>query len=86
MCPREIVSDVVELVAASVWYATTWATSLTNASAIAHPSMNGGPFTRARCEKRIRITAIIGTGLIATPTAKLRTSLMPRPTMRLLDP
>jgi hypothetical protein len=33
--------------------------------------------TRARSENSIRITAMIGTGLIATPIAKVSTSLMP---------
>jgi hypothetical protein len=38
-----------------------------------------GPFTFARCENSIRITAVIGTGLIATPIAKVKTLLMPCP-------
>src|SRR4030088_603483 len=43
------------------------------------PSANSGPLTRARAEKRTRITAMIGTGLIATPIANGRTSLMALP-------
>ena len=52
---------------------------LTAPSASTQPSRNIGPFTRARAENSIRITAMIGTGLIATPTAKVSTSLMPWP-------
>ncbi len=33
------------------------------------PAMNIGPLIRARAENNIRITAMIGTGLIATPIA-----------------
>jgi hypothetical protein len=36
-----------------------------------------GPLTRARLENSMRITAMIGTGLIATPTAKGSTAAMP---------
>src|SRR6266496_3831300 len=43
------------------------------------PSANTGPFTRARVENRTRITAMIGTGLIATPIANGRTSLIALP-------
>src|SRR3954454_24238688 len=56
---------------------------LTAASATTHPIRNAGPFTRARREKSIRMTAMIGTGLRATPTAKVRISLMPCP---IVDP
>jgi hypothetical protein len=38
---------------------------------------NAGPFVRAPREKSISVTAMIGTGLIATPTAKVRISLIP---------
>ena len=41
---------------------------LTTVSAITHPSKKSGPFTRARCENSIKITAMIGATLIATPT------------------
>lgn len=54
---------------------------LTIAKASTQPSRNSGPFTRARWENSIRITAMIGTGLIATPTANVRTSLIPCPTV-----
>ena len=37
------------------------------------PMMKAGPLTRACSVTSIRITAMIGTGLIATPTAKGRT-------------
>ena len=36
------------------------------------PTMKAGPFTLARRETSIKITAMIGTGLIATPTASGR--------------
>jgi hypothetical protein len=42
------------------------------ASARAHPSRNSVPFTLACDENSIKITAMIGTGLIATPIAKVR--------------
>ena len=38
------------------------------ASATTQPSRNSNPFTLARREKSISVTAMIGTGLIATPT------------------
>ena len=41
------------------------------------PARNIGPFTVARPENSIKITAMIGTGLIATPTANVSTSLIP---------
>ena len=50
------------------------------ASATTQPSRNSNPFTLARHEKSISVTAIIGTGLIATPTAYVRISLIPLPT------
>ena len=43
------------------------------------PSRNINPFTRARCENSISVTAMIGTGLIATPTAYVNTSPIPLP-------
>jgi hypothetical protein len=43
--------------------------ALTAPRATIQPARNMGPFTRARVENSIRITAMIGTGLIATPTA-----------------
>jgi len=42
-------------------------------------SRNTGPFVRARLEKRMRITAMTGTGTIATPTANGRTWLIASP-------
>ncbi len=50
---------------------------LTAARATTQPTRKAGPFTRARCENSIRITAMIGTGLIATPMANVRISLIP---------
>ena len=50
---------------------------LTTARATAHPMRNIGPFTLARLEKSIRITAMIGTGLMATPMANGSTSAIP---------
>ena len=49
------------------------------ASATTQPTRNTGPFTRARWENSIKVTAMIGTGLIATPTANVRISLIPSP-------
>jgi hypothetical protein len=54
-------------------------TPLTTASASTQPARNIGAFTFARCENSIKITAMIGTGLIAAPTAKVRTWLIPCP-------
>ena len=53
------------------------ATPLTTARATAQPMRNIGPFTLARLENSIRITAMIGTGLMATPTANGSTSAIP---------
>jgi len=39
-----------------------------------HPIRKTGPFTRARAEKRMRMTAMIGIGTIATPIANGSTS------------
>ncbi len=44
-----------------------------------HPARNAGPFTFARFEKRIRMIAMIGIGLMAMPIANGSTSLMPWP-------
>jgi hypothetical protein len=44
------------------------------------PSRNARPFERARSEKSIRITAMTGMGLIATPTASGRISPIASPT------
>ena len=46
--PHEIVSEVVLLVAASLWSETKYATPLTTASAMTHPARKIGPFTLAR--------------------------------------
>ena len=43
------------------------------------------PFTRARAENSIKMTAMIGMGLMATPTAQVRTSLIPCPMWPLLS-
>jgi len=44
------------------------------------PSRKAGPFDFARAEKSIRITAIIGTGLSATPRASGRNCPIAWPT------
>ena len=49
----------------------------TAVSPTTQPSRKTGAFTRARSEKSTRTTAMIGSGLMATPTAKTMTSLMP---------
>ena len=49
--------------------ASQYDTPMTTANAALHPSMNNGPFTLARRENSMRMTAMIGTGLTATPTA-----------------
>ena len=77
--PQETVSDVLLLMAAPLALDTKYATPLTSASAHTQPARNMGPFTRALCENSIRITAMIGTGLIATPIANVRTALIPCP-------
>jgi hypothetical protein len=41
-------------------------------SPISQPMTNSGPFSRARCDISISATAMIGTGLSATPTARGR--------------
>ena len=67
------------LVVGLLWSATRYTTVLTIPSASTQPSRKIGPLTFARLENSIRITAMIGTGLIATPIA-VRTSLIPLPT------
>ena len=39
---------------------------------ISQPMTNTGPFSRARCDISISVTAMMGTGLSATPTASGR--------------
>ena len=51
-----------------------YATPDTTASATTQPNRKSGPFTVARRENSITITAMIGTGLIATPNASGSTS------------
>jgi hypothetical protein len=46
----------------------------TTARPVSQPTTKAGPLTRARGVTSIRITAMIGTGLSATPTAKGRIS------------
>ncbi len=75
--PHETESDAVELVATLPSCASTYTTVLTAASATTHPRRNAGPFTLARAENSMRMTAMIGTGLIATAMANVRTSLIP---------
>ena len=62
-------SVVVSSVAVVAAPARTYASATTTVSARAQPRRNIGPFTRALAENSIRMTAMIGTGLIATPTA-----------------
>src|SRR5262249_18293767 len=56
-----------------------YTTATSAPSATSQPSRKSGPFTRARRENRIRITATIAAGLSATPAANVRISLIPRP-------
>jgi hypothetical protein len=46
----------------------------TSESPTSQPRMNAGPFVRARGVPSIKTTAMIGTGLSATPTASGSTS------------
>ena len=75
--PHAIALSVDVLVDALPATAAEYANPLTGARATIHPTMNSGPLIRARWEKSIRMTAMIGTGLIATPTANPRTVLVP---------
>src|SRR5580704_8361003 len=77
--PHDTESDAVLLVATLPSCATTYTTVLTAATASTQPTRKASPFTLARREKSIRITAMIGTGLMATPMANVRTSLIPCP-------
>ena len=47
------------------------------------PSVKAGPLERALAEKSIRMTAMIGIGLIATPTAAGRMSAIALPIARI---
>jgi hypothetical protein len=78
--PHEIVSLVVSSVAASPASATKYATALRAPMAKTQPARNMGPLTRARAENSIRMPAMIGVGLIATPIAYVSTALMPSAT------
>ena len=60
-------------------------TVLTIATPTTHPRRKTGPFTRARAENSTRITAMIPAGLIATPIANGRTSLIALPMSQLLS-
>ena len=50
--------------------------TLTAATPTNQPPRNAGPLTLARAENRTRMTAMIGIGLMATPIANGRTSLI----------
>src|SRR5512132_1269664 len=54
-------------------------TVLTRATPTTHPAVKTSPLTRALAENRTRITAMMDTGLIATPIANGRTSLIALP-------
>ena len=56
-------------VAAFPWVQATYTTPLTTASASIQPTRNAGPFTFARDENSMRITATMASRLIATATA-----------------
>ena len=49
---------------------------LTAATPTSHPARKADPFTFARAEKSTRMTAMIGSGLMATPMANGSTSLI----------
>ena len=49
---------------------------LTAATPTSHPARKAGPLTFARAEKSTRMTAMIGSGLMATPMANGSTSLI----------
>ena len=69
-------SDAALLVATLPSCASTYTTTLTTLRVNTQPNKKTGPLTLARREKSMRITAMIGTGLMATPTAKVSTALM----------
>jgi hypothetical protein len=69
ICDQDTVSDAVVSVSASAASDTTHAIPLTTASVRAQPTTKADAFSRARAVKSIRTIAMIGTRLIATPTA-----------------
>jgi len=71
-------------VPALVASALTRAMAATPPIPISQPSRNAGPFDLARAEKSIRMTAMIGTGLSATPIARGRSWPSACPTQRIL--
>ena len=75
-CTVDEPSDALESVATLLASAIAYATATTTPSPRTQPSRNAGPFVLARSENSIRMTAMIGIGLIATPTAYGSTSLM----------
>ncbi len=62
--------------------ATNTTMTLTTTRPTTHPSPNAGPLVRARGVPSIRMTAMIGTGLRATPTADGSRSPMAWPMRR----
>src|SRR5262249_38674195 len=72
-------SDDVLLVDALLWSEMEYTTATRTLSATTYPTRKSGPLTRARLENRIRITEMMAAGLIATPTANVKTSLIPDP-------
>jgi hypothetical protein len=52
---------------------TTYATVLTVARVTTRAGRKTGPFTRARRKNSVRMTAMMGVELIATPIANVRT-------------
>jgi hypothetical protein len=62
--------------------ATSSTTTLTTTKPTTHPTAKAGPFEWARGVPSMRITATIGTGLTATPTAEGSRSPMASPSMR----
>jgi hypothetical protein len=73
------VSEAVLSVATSPASAIAYTTPLTTARPSTQPTRKERPFTRARGENSIRITAMIETGLTAIPTANGMTSPMACP-------
>jgi hypothetical protein len=59
--------------------ATKRTTTVTAVRPMIQPARNVGPFCRARSLKSMRITPMMGTGLMATPMAKGSTSPMAEP-------
>ena len=83
---QDTVSEVVSSVDASLASERRYTATLTTATPSTQPARKAGPLTRARAENSTRITAMMGSGLMATPMAYGSTTPIASPTVVPLAP